>query len=309
MGDLQSGPCRHAGGGVFQRFGAIVARARSSCTRLTLGTSFSQMTFIDHPFGNGNPHAIVSVTQNWNPGGAGGSFNDHPLGVLYNFSASKWAIFYQDIAAMPEGASFNVSIPAVDASTFVQSGHRRELSSRNSTYHRSPDHQRQSLRHPTRDPELDPSGIGGVYNDHLIGALVSYGAKWAIFNQDLAAMPVGVSFNVSIPAIDAATFFHTAVAWNISRQLYRLPPPSHRRQPHAIILVTQSFNLLVASSASTTPSDRRLVHRVIHWSIFNQDGAVMPVGASFNVTVLEFSLYSPTASSRQTSRPGRRSCQ
>jgi hypothetical protein len=38
---------------------------------------------------------------------------------------------------------------------------------------------------------------GPVYNAHPIGVFFTAG-KWAIYNQDLAAMPVGVAFNVLV---------------------------------------------------------------------------------------------------------------
>lgn len=76
-------------------------------------------TYVDHPLTNDNPNAILLVTQNWNPGGVGGIYNDHPIGVWYSSSAKKWAVFNQDFAAMPTGAAFNVLIPATGADTFV----------------------------------------------------------------------------------------------------------------------------------------------------------------------------------------------
>ena len=66
-------------------------------------------TYVDDPRTNGHPDAVLSVTQNWNPGG-GGTYNDHPVGVWYDAGAGKWAIFNQDRAAMPEGAAFNVVV-------------------------------------------------------------------------------------------------------------------------------------------------------------------------------------------------------
>lgn len=46
-------------------------------------------------------------------------------------------------------------------------------------------------------PNYNPPNVTGGYNDHPIG--VSYfNNKWRIFNQDSAAMPVGVAFNVLI---------------------------------------------------------------------------------------------------------------
>ncbi|CAN5562862.1 hypothetical protein BH24ACT21_BH24ACT21_01740 [soil metagenome] len=67
-------------------------------------------TFIDNPSTNGNPDAVLQVTQNWNPEGSGGTYNNHPVGVWYNGDRNKWAIFNQDRAAMPEGSAFNVSV-------------------------------------------------------------------------------------------------------------------------------------------------------------------------------------------------------
>jgi hypothetical protein len=67
-------------------------------------------TLIDHPLANDNPHALVFVTQNWNPGGVGGTYNDHSIGVGYDDPTGKWAILNHDEADIPEGAAFNVMV-------------------------------------------------------------------------------------------------------------------------------------------------------------------------------------------------------
>jgi hypothetical protein len=67
-------------------------------------------TYLDSPLTEGNPNALLVVTQNWNPGGSHGKYNDHPIGVWYDRDRSKWAIFNQDRAAMPVGADFNVAV-------------------------------------------------------------------------------------------------------------------------------------------------------------------------------------------------------
>jgi len=46
-------------------------------------------------------------------------------------------------------------------------------------------------------PNYNPHGTGGVYEPHPIGVYYT-GSKWAIFNQDAAAMPVGAAFNVLV---------------------------------------------------------------------------------------------------------------
>jgi hypothetical protein len=67
-------------------------------------------TYLHSSLTEGNPNAVLVVTQNWNPGGSSGKYNDHPIGVWYNTKRSKWAIFNQDRAAMPVGADFNVAV-------------------------------------------------------------------------------------------------------------------------------------------------------------------------------------------------------
>src|SRR5918997_4421723 len=52
--------------------------------RATSENVSANSTYIDNPLTNGNPDAILYVTQNWNPGGGGGTYNNHPVGVWYD---------------------------------------------------------------------------------------------------------------------------------------------------------------------------------------------------------------------------------
>ena len=67
-------------------------------------------TYLDNSLANGDPNVVLYVTQNWNPGGVGGTYNGHPIGVWYDPSLQRWAIFNQDLEVMPEGAAFNVAV-------------------------------------------------------------------------------------------------------------------------------------------------------------------------------------------------------
>lgn len=78
--------------------------------RATAGNITANSTYLDNPSTNNNPNAVLSATQNWNPGGGVGIYNDHPIGVWYDPNVKKWAIFNQDQASMPEGAAFNVAV-------------------------------------------------------------------------------------------------------------------------------------------------------------------------------------------------------
>ena len=72
-------------------------------------------TYLDDGLTNGEPEAVVSVTQNWNPGGGDGVYNDHPVATFYDEDVDRWAVYNRDDAPMPEGASFNVYVTAADA--------------------------------------------------------------------------------------------------------------------------------------------------------------------------------------------------
>ena len=67
-------------------------------------------TYLDDTLLNGEPDAAVSVTQNWNPGGGAGVYNDHPVGVFYDQDVREWALYNTDGTPMPQGAAFNVAV-------------------------------------------------------------------------------------------------------------------------------------------------------------------------------------------------------
>jgi hypothetical protein len=69
-------------------------------------------TYLDDPLTNGEPDAVLSVTQNWNPGGGGGVYNNHPIDAVYDAKLKKWAVYNRDGAPMPKGAAFNIAVLA-----------------------------------------------------------------------------------------------------------------------------------------------------------------------------------------------------
>lgn len=167
---------------------------RTLVQRTTASNVFANYTFLDPPL-SPVPKALL-VTSNWNPGGGAGVFNNHPVGVFFDRVAGSpaglWRVANQDPASpMPIGAAFNVAAEGV--------GHQATRASirGNSTYidnwqvPNDPD----LLLFVTPNPY--PTWGPGVYNNHPLG--VWYDAsvgKWAIFNQDMASMPVGVSFTI-----------------------------------------------------------------------------------------------------------------
>ena len=84
--------------------------------RAELVNTVGNATYLNDPLTDGRENAPVSVTQNWNPGGGAGVYNDHPVGVFYDEDVDKWAVYNRDGAPMPEGAAFNVAVSGSDES-------------------------------------------------------------------------------------------------------------------------------------------------------------------------------------------------
>ncbi len=242
-------------------------------------------TYIDHPLTNDNPSAIVLVTQNWNPGGVGATYNNHPIGVYYSGGEQKWAVFNQDFANMPTGAAFNVLIPATDADAFVHTATAANLNE-NWTYidHPLTNGNRNAIVLVTQN--WNPGGVGATYNDHPIGVWYDGAeSKWAVFNQDLAAMPTGAGFNVLIPPTGADVFVHSATAANLAGNSTYIDHPLANGNPNAIVLVTQNWNPGGVGTYNNHPTGVWYYGWAKKWAVFNQDLAAMPSGADFNVLV------------------------
>jgi hypothetical protein len=148
---------------------------------------------------NDNPNAIVQVTQVWNPGGSGGVYNPHPVGVFYNSSAGEWAIFNEDGAAMPIGASFNVLVgqaPSNGGKASVlmttsanQDGDTTLISSPQTTGNPN------NVTFVTQN--WNPGGVGGTYNNAEVGVWYT-GTQEGAFNESQGAMPLDSAFNLLI---------------------------------------------------------------------------------------------------------------
>ncbi len=78
--------------------------------RANAGNTSAYSTYIDNPLTNDSPNVALSITQDWNPGGGDGTYNDHPIGARYDVQRGKWTVFNRDLADIPKGAAFNVAV-------------------------------------------------------------------------------------------------------------------------------------------------------------------------------------------------------
>jgi hypothetical protein len=179
----------------------VVPRASGSVFVQTATPSnyFAGSIFINSPFTNGNPSARIQVTQNWNPGGIGGTYNGHAVGVWYSTSRGEWALFNEDGAPIPIGAAFNVMVGSrpsnggrsavVKTTSSNQSGDATSFNNARTTSNPS------NVTFITQN--WNPGGVGGVANPAQTGAWY-VGPLEAVFNEDQSAPPLGSAFNLLI---------------------------------------------------------------------------------------------------------------
>lgn len=152
-------------------------------------------TVIDNPLVNNKPNAVLFVTQNWNPGGNGGVFNPHPIGVAFN--NGSWAIFNEDGAAMTPQASFNVHVLTTGNTTFEQTASNTNMTNGATIIDNAIiNNDAKAIIIVTQIWNAN-GATNGVYNPHPI-AVEFNGTNWEIVNEDQTPIPQGASFNVTI---------------------------------------------------------------------------------------------------------------
>jgi hypothetical protein len=247
----------------------------------TISNSTGHLTYIMHPLLNSNPTATLFVTQNWNPSGEPGVYNDHAVGVSFNDYRQQWYIFNQDFGQMPEGASFNVLVSSADETTIIHLATLGTISGHVSTIDdsRINDNPNALL---TIAQNWSPHS---VYNAHPFGVYY-FGGFWRIFNQDFVTMPQNAAFNILVPPTDSVAFVHVATAANSASQVTYIDHPLLNGNPDAIALATQNWN---PGGSGSTYNDHHIgiwySQTQDKWSVFNQDVADMPEGAAFNIYV------------------------
>ncbi len=167
----------------------------------TSANTDGRSTYIEDPLTNNDPDAIVFAVSNYNPGGVGGIVNDHPIAVFYNPIREQWAVFNQEETAdMPQGASFNVLVPASGPTVFV---HRAGPANTAKNYtmidHPLANNNPNAVVFVTQN--FNPGGGFGVLNDQPIGVFYDSIStnRWGICNQDREVdMPIGAAFSVMV---------------------------------------------------------------------------------------------------------------
>ena len=163
----------------------------------TGANSRGDYTYLAHPRIDGDPDAVVLAQPAAGRGGQAGAAYGRNIGVWYEPTKERWAIFNQDLAAVPEGSSFEVVVPPADEGFVHRAAQENTVG--NASYLDDP------LTNGEPDAEVsvtqnwNPGGGNGVYNDRPVGVLYDEDVeKWSVYNEDGARMPEGAAFNVAV---------------------------------------------------------------------------------------------------------------
>jgi len=126
----------------------------------------------------------------------------------------------------------------------------------------------------------------GAYDPHPLGVWFdSAVGRWTIFNEDQQPMTLGTSFAIREQPTTCTTLptwkvsRHTATASNTSANFTTLDNSVTNNDPNAAIEVTQEW------TGVYNPHEVGVFYTGGHWAVFNEDGAAMPVGATFDLSM------------------------
>jgi hypothetical protein len=248
-------------------------------------------TYINNPATNGHRHVLIFVTPTFNPNNTvGGRFNNHPIGVWYDTSVNKWAIFNEDSGNMQLNRSFNVLVVPRATRTAFQVTSSSLNTSGDSLFlnHALINNHTRVLLQVTQ--LWNRTGSTGVYNQHNIGVRFS-GPQWAIFNEDGGNMSIGASFNVLVGISGTGANIGTVLkarSGNFSGDSVFLNNRNTNNNSKAMVFETPNWNPGdVGGTNDDAPIgvwyDKGLTPH--QWAVFNQDKSNMPLHAAFNLLI------------------------
>lgn len=135
------------------------------------------------------------------------------------------------------------------------------------------------------------SAVGGVDENYHSGLFYSKSfSKWAIYNEKGSSDSISLysSFNLLLPTTNGTALKHISAAGNIYGNLTLIDHPATNGKPNALLFITHNwgatggiYNNHAAGVFYHPPTGK--------WGIYNEDLSTFPVGAVYNVFVVESS--------------------
>jgi hypothetical protein len=262
---------------------------------------------LNNPATTDRPLDLVFATHNWNPGGEGGLYNDHAVGIYYQASVSglgpagvtpgRWALFNEGGAAFGEGLAYNIMVTPPSDRAFFHTTNATNTTG-GSTYIDNEWLNGRLDRIPFILHNHSPNSVyAGVDVTAPLG--IDYDAlqlQWAIFTEDGSALPEGVTFNVMVGLPGATVFTHTASVDNTASNYTYIDRPLANGHPNALILVTQNLNPDGLGFGVINNHHVGVFYDTgaEKWAIYNEDHANIPIGTGFSVLIDEAKLFLPS---------------
>jgi hypothetical protein len=236
---------------------------------------------IDNPASNGLASRYLQVTSNWNPDGATGLYDNHPVGAIYSTATLRWMLRHEDLAVFPDDARFNVFVPAAGNGQYQHAVTAANISGDASSLSAAGlDGQSNRIVLATRDSR-DPGGT--IYVDlHPSVSSFALGGpgSWFVSHLDATAMGAGGGFHIYWQEPSANAFVHTTTAGNSIGNVTRLDHPLLNGRRCA------RFQTTTGIGGSTLNAHQTGVYFTgSNWAIYNQDSATIPVGTEFHVVL------------------------
>jgi len=128
-------------------------------------------------------------------------------------------------------------------------------------------------------------GPNQVYDNHAIGVFYD-GNRWAVFNQDRAALPGGAAFNVHAWSVPSSTVLvHNATAANTKTNRTGVDNPNLAGKTGAFVWETPNWSPPNGAGMVYNDHATGVYYNGTTWAVFNQDRQNIPAGAAFNVVV------------------------
>jgi len=235
----------------------------------------SQLTTLDNAMTNGNPSKIIVVTP------VLGLRNTAALGVYY--FGSKWMIFTQNTSNIQSGEIFSVMVSDPGSSAFV---HQVAAGNLRTTYSSTIDHASVNNKPDARIFVTPVWEQSTDYNNHPVG-VVYINNRWEIINLNKSNLPVGLKFNVIVSTDDLQSFIHTSSAAEIIADYTTMDDVKINSKASVRIITTP--NLGTSDAVIRNPAVIGLWYKASagKWTIFNENGDVMPEGAGYNILAIE----------------------
>jgi len=247
---------------------------------------------IDDAATNGQPGDLLFVIPNPYRGETCPCLAVAPLPVIgVWYDGTQWAVFDENQSAMPDDESFNVlAEPVAGAGVFVHTATKANTQG-DHTLINSPATNGKPGAVLQVTQNWNPGGKPtGVYNPHLVGVRY-YRAqrKWAIVNEDGAAIPSGAAFNVLVgggASGGGTATVATATAASKTGAATLVSDPAANGDSGAVLFVTPDYNP-GGKGGTTSLSPTSLIYDTPkkRWAVYDENLTPVPLHSAYNLLI------------------------